>query len=160
MVDVKKLFYRIFIVIAVVILSIPLWNNSPSKVGADIASSFKDSKIAIDFEGFDSLSNIDSSDYEIIEPKTVTLRNITGHEKDFNIVYVYAKTSTVSYKNLMLSLDNHVYSLNDIKYTEDSLYYYFVLSSDSLDAYTSKNIEARIWTDALEGSLTGSIVVM
>ena len=160
MVDIKGLFYHIFIVIAVVIISIPIWNNSPSKVGANIAASFKDMQVALSFDGFDRLTTMEDNNYEVLQPKTVTLRNGTQNEKDYKLVYVYSKTSTVNYKDIKLSLDNHIYGLSDMKYTEDNNYYYFVLDVDSLDAYTSKDYDARIWTNATQGSLTGSFVIM
>ena len=160
MVDIKGLFYHIFIVIAVVIISIPIWNNAPSKAGANIAASFKDMQVMLDFEGFDRLTTINDSSYQDLEPKDITLRNATKNNKNYNLAYVYSKTSTVPYKDIMLSLDNQVYALSDIKYTEDNDYYYFILDSDTIDAYTTKDVEARIWTTATTGSLTGSFIVM
>ena len=142
------------------IIFLSIWNNSPSKAGANIAASFKDMQVALSFDGFDRLTTMEDNNYEVLQPKTVTLRNGTQNEKDYKLVYVYSKTSTVNYKDIKLSLDNHIYALSDMKYTEDNNYYYFVLDVDSLDAYTSKDYDARIWTNATQGSLTGSFVIM
>jgi hypothetical protein len=160
MVDVKKLFTHIFIVIAIVIISIPLWNNSSSKGGEKIAASFKDMYISLTFDGFDTITTTPDDEYETIKPKEVILRNTSKEEKKYNLVYVYAKTSTVNYKDLKISLDNKRYNLSDMKYTEDTQYYYFVLSSEVLNPYTTKTIEARMWTSATEGTLTGTFIVM
>ena len=160
MVDIKGLFKNILVVIAVVLASIPLWNNSPSNAGAAIASSFKDMQVLLTFEGFDTLQNISDDDYEQLDAKTITLKNATKDVKEYNLVYVYSKNSTVDYKNIKIALDYQVFDLSDMKYTEDENYYYFILDSDKLDAYSSMNIDARIWTTQVEGSLTSTFIIM
>ena len=160
MVDVKDILKNIILVLVIVLVSIPIWKNAPANQGAAIANSFKDMGVLIEFDGFNTLTNVDAKDYESLEPENVLLRNATSKTQHYNLFYVYAKTSTVSYKNIYLSLDYEVFSLSDLSYTEDNDYYYFLLDSNSLEAYSSVNIDARIWTDAYEGSLTGSLVVM
>ena len=160
MVDVKGLFKNIILVIIVVLVSIPLWNNSPSNAGAAIASSFKNMQVLLSFEGFDTLQNISDDDFEQLNAKTITLKNATKEAKDYNLVYVYSKKSTVDFKKVKIALDYNVYDLANMKYTEDEDYYYFILDSDKLDAYSSINIDARIWTTQIEGTLTSTFIIM
>lgn len=146
--DIKKLIISVILTTALFFISIPLWNYSSHHKGVILASGYGDLAISIDIGDFKTLVAIeDERALEYIEPTSISFRNRNSYAKEYDILFLVSKNSTINYKDIKVSLDGNIYALNKIEVMEDDTNYYFLLKKDGLDAYSQKNVDARIWLD-------------
>lgn len=161
--DIRRYVFNIILTIIIVILSIPLWNKSDARVGASIASSFTDMDININFEGFDGLSIINDESSYMIKGKNVSLRNPSRNLKNYKLVYMLSKTSTVPYEDVRIQVNDKINKLSECEYFEDDNFYYFILDESNLSAYSNKDYQVKIWLSdksnvSIHDTLTGTFI--
>lgn len=151
---VKQLIIHIFVTIAIVIASIPLWGLSQAQSGSLLATSFNDIKVDLEYDDFSSLVIVDDDmALELLKPTTLYMRNQNDFEKTYELVLVINKNSSVSYNNLRVSLDDEIIKLKDLNVTSDKDNYYFVLNEYTLDAYSDTSVDARLWLDSTSSDI-------
>ena len=155
MVDVKNIYKGIFIVICILFIGVLLFgpkkNNNPFNTndGVELA-----------FNGFDTIDSLDDESYMLAKPNNISLKNTTDNIKEYNLYYVFDKRSNANYKSITIILDDKVYHLNDLGYTEDYNDYYFLLDNNMLEANQELNITSRIYTTDTDGYITSSFVIL
>ena len=158
MANIRRYIIEIIITIVFVIITVPIWDSFTNN--SHILSAYNSINVVLDFDGFSMLTNSDKDNYKTIKPSNISIRNITDEKQNYSLYYTYAKKSTIPYDDLFISINDNIYSLNEIKYIEDSDYYYFLIESNDLDGYSTRNEETRIWTNADRGSLSGTFILM
>lgn len=142
---VKRLVINVTLTLLVVLISIPLWSYSSEKNGI-VDSYYKDLDIKVHIGDFDSLMMIENDRaLAYINPTEISFRNQNNHEKDFSIILVITKSSTIDYRYLNMAIDNEIKSLKDLDMQEDSENYYFKLKEENLLPYSEKTMNFRIW---------------
>ncbi len=146
--SINRLILSVAITTLLFFISIPLWNYSVAKRSAILASGYGDLAISINMGVFDQLVAIeDYRAFDYIKPTKISFRNRNGFKKDFELLLLVSKDSTINYKDLKVALGKEIYNLKDVEMLEDSENYYFVLNNYSLDAYSEDSIDVRIWLD-------------
>lgn len=144
--SIRRLTISIFLTFILVFASIPLWNYSSGKKGAMLAESYKDLSIAVDIGEFSQLLIIeDNRALEYVSPTDISLRNKNSYEKDFELIMLIDKTSTIEYKYIRVAIDDKIYKLTDLEQFEDNDNYYFILGKYNIDAYSSMKESVRLW---------------
>ena len=146
--NIIKLVLSVVITTLLFFISIPLWNFSVAKRSAIFASQYGDLAISLNMETFDPLVVIeDYRAFDYINPTKISFRNKNSFKKNFELLLVVSKDSTVSYKDLKVSIGDKIYNVKSLETFEDSDNHYFILNKYSLDAYSEDSIMVRIWLD-------------
>jgi len=146
--SINRLIVSVTITTLLFFISIPLWNYSVAKRSAILASSYGDLAISVNIGTFDSLVAIeDYRAFDYIKPTTISFRNRNGFKKEFDLLLLVSKDSTIDYKDLKVSIGEKIYHVKSLEMLEDSDNYYFIINSYSLEAYSEDSLEARIWLD-------------
>lgn len=146
--SIKSLILSVVLTIIIVAISVPLWNYNGMKKGALLANNYGDLEISVNIGKFADLIVIEENRaFDNITPTIISLRNQNDTKRQFEVLFLVNKKSTISYKDLYVSLGDNIYDLNKVVMLEDSENYYFVLESHSLDAYKEEELETRIWID-------------
>lgn len=144
--SVKKIVLSVIITTILVLISVPLWNYSSGRKGAILASSYEDLSISVEIGRFDSLNIIeDERAFDNITPTEISLRNRNDVEKEFELLFLIDKKSTIPYEYIKVSINNTIYNVKDLNMIEDNDNYYFILEELELDAYSQDVKLARIW---------------
>lgn len=160
MVDVKRIWFSLFITIFILIFSVFVWSNSNMEEGYTIASSYSDINISVYFDGIHNLYIMSDNNSNNLDSSDLILRNPSNKDKNYYLVYAYNKSSSVPYESIRIMLNNTIYKLGDTKYSEDDTYYYFYLDSNNLSSYSNLEYEVKFWinnnydvkiTDVLSG---------
>lgn len=151
---VKGLIIRISIIIVLFIASIPIWFDKNNSLGLAMSNNYYNMDIFVEVDYFKSLIVIDDDRaLACIEPTRVSLRNKNNFDKDVKLMFLISKSSTVDYQYIRVSLDDKIYDLCDLEMREDGDNYYFILESFTLNKYTTKDYQARIWINPSAGYL-------
>lgn len=146
--SINRLIMSVFITTLLFFISIPLWNYSVAKRSAILANEYGDLAISVNMGYFDQLVAIeDYRAFEYIKPTEVSFRNRNGFKKDFELLLLVSKDSTISYEDLKVAIGEKIYNIKSVEMLEDNDNYYFILNKYSLDAYSEDSIEVRIWLD-------------
>lgn len=146
--SINRLILSVTITTLLFFISIPLWNYSVAKRSAILASEYGDLAISVNMESFDQLVAIeDYRAFEYIRPTKISFRNRNGFKKDFELLLLVSKDSTISYQDLKVSIGEKIYNIKSVEMLEDSENYYFILNNYSLEAYSEDSINVRIWLD-------------
>lgn len=144
--SIKKIVISVILTVLLVLVSVPLWNYSASKKGAILAGSYADLSIAVEVGKIDSLIIIeDSRAFSYIMPTEVSLRNRNEYEKEYELLFLVDKKSTISYEYIKVSVGDKIYNINELDMIEDKDNYYFILESSKLAAYSEEVKWVRIW---------------
>ena len=144
--SIRRLTVSIFLTFILVVASIPLWSYSSGKKGAILAESYKDLSIAVDIGEFSQLLIIeDERALEYVAPTYISLRNKNNYEKEFELIMLIDKTSTIDYKFIRIAIDDKIYKLADLEQFDDNDNYYFILGKYSIDKYSSMTENVRLW---------------
>lgn len=146
--SINRLILSVVITTLLFFISIPLWNYSEAKRGAILASEYGDLAISVSMESFDQLVAIeDYRAFDYINPTKISFRNRNGYKKNFELLLLVSKDSTISYKDLKLAIGEKIYNVKSLEMSEDNNNYYFTLNNYTLDAYSENSIMVRIWLD-------------
>lgn len=144
--SIKRLTISIVLTFILVLASIPLWSYSSGKKGALLAESYKDLSIAVDIGEFSQLLIIeDDRALQYVSPTDISLRNKNSYEKEFELLMLIDKTSTIDYKFIRLAIDDNLYKLTDLERFEDNNNYYFVVGKYKIDKYSTMTVNVRLW---------------
>lgn len=154
--SINRLIISVVITTLLFFISIPLWNYSVAKRSAILASSYGDLAISINIGNFDPLVAIeDYRAFDYIKPTPISFRNRNSFKKDFELLLLVSKDSTIDYKDLKIAIGEKIYHVKSLEMLEDNDNYYFIINNYSLDAYSEDSIEARIWLDEnTQGNIT------
>lgn len=145
---INRLILSVVITTLIVLASVPLWKYSSERHSAILASNSSDLAISTEVGTFSSLIVVeDDRAFELITPTELSFRNRNSDSKDFKILFLVEKQSTINYQDVKVSLDDNIYNLKELEKIEDDKNYYFVLESSSLKGYSEKKVNARIWLD-------------
>lgn len=86
-----------------------------------------------------------------LKPCTIKVINETYTSENYVLVLKIKKESTMDYHFLHVSINDSVYSLNDLEQLEESDAFVFVLTKDNIVGDT-KNYEIRLWLNTLAGN--------
>lgn len=145
--NVKKLVKSVILTTFLVLISIPIWESAQNKSNSLLA--FNDVRnISVSIGDFETLTMIeDERALENIIPTNIALRNQNSFAKEYDLIFLINKNSTVDYNYVRVSIDDNIYKLNEMNKTEDEVNYYFNLEKRELNKYTTEEVNARIWLD-------------
>ncbi len=147
--NIHRIMKSVIITTIIVLFSIPIWNYTSHKNSLALADAYGNLDIAVDIGGFSALTLVENNRaFDVISPTDLSFRNQNDFKKDFEILFLVTKDSTVDPNFINVSLDNKVYSLKNLERREDEENSYFVLRKESLDAYSEIQYKTRIWLDA------------
>ena len=154
--SINRLIISVTITTLLFFISIPLWNYSVAKRSAILASSYGDLAISVNIGSFAPLVAIeDYRAFDYIKSTPISFRNRNGFKKDFELLLLVSKDSTIDYKYIKLAIGEKIYHVKSLEMLEDDDNYYFVINNYSLEAYSEDSIEVRIWIDEnIQGSIS------
>lgn len=146
--SINRLILSVVITTLLFFISIPLWNYSVAKRSAILANEYGDLAISVNMGIFDQLVAIeDYRAFDYIKPREISFRNRNGFKKDFELLLLVSKESTISYEDLKVAIGEKIYNIKSVEMLEDDDNYYFIIDNFSLDAYSEDSIEVRLWLD-------------
>ena len=89
----------IFITIAVVILSIPLWENSFASKNIAIINEYKNIPVSVDYDGTVAFSN------DAYEFDNLYIKNYTDNNETKTLYFAIDKTSTIKDDNISIIIN-------------------------------------------------------
>lgn len=159
--SIKRLIKSVAITTLIVLLSVPIWNYTSSKNSLSLADAYGDLDIAIDIGGFSALTLVENDRaFDVISPTDLSFRNQNNFSKNFEILLLVTKDSTVDTNSIQVALDKEVYSLKELKKREDDENWYFVLKEIGLDAYSEIQYKTRIWLDASSAKIDENAILI
>lgn len=146
---IRQTIVEIIVVIALVFITIPIWNSFNLEEYASVAMYYENAE-------YNYLEVSDYSDYKLYQIndldaleniKPINLRLSNTYVKDASAVWmVVSKKSTLDYHALKINIDNQTKKLDDLEMVEDENDYYFLLFEGDVSAnVVSKDI--LIWLD-------------
>ena len=154
MVDVKRIYSYIFVIIVILFLMVPLFKEKK-----DI-NPLNNDGVVLSFDGFKSVDTLDDESYNLAKGELINIKNTTDEDKDYNLYYVVSKNSTANVKNITIVIDDKIYHLNSLSYNEDNNNYYFYIDNNNLNANEEINMITRIYSSDTDGYLTSSFVLL
>lgn len=131
----------IFITIAVVILSIPLWENSFASKNIAIINEYKNIPVSVDYDGTVAFSN------DAYEFDNLYIKNYTDNNETKTLYFAIDKTSTIKDDNISIIINNKKYELKETLTQEENDKTLFKLFDLTIDAYVSINLETKVLLD-------------
>ena len=131
----------IFITTAVVILSIPLWENSFASKNIAIINEYKDIPVSVDYDGTVAFSD---DEYEF---DNLYIKNYTNNNEVKTLYFVIDKSSTIKDDNISIIINNKEYELKEMLKQEENDKILFKLSDLTIDAYDSINLKTKVLLD-------------
>lgn len=141
-----KYIIRIIISILIIIVSVPIWENSFGAKNIAIVNEYKDADIIVNYGDFD-LGVFNKRDIDTIAPTKINLKNINGYKKSEYLYLTLSDDTTIDTKYINIKLGNKIYSLENMTYEYQNNKKYYLLENIDLDAYDSTDIDAIIWID-------------
>lgn len=141
-----KYIIRILLSIFIIIVSVPMWENSFGAKNVAIVNEYKDADIIVDYGDFD-LGVFNKNDVDSIAPTKINLKNINGYEKSEYLYLTLSDDTTIDTKYINIRLGQKTYSLENTPYEYQNNKKYYLLENIDLDAYESMDIDAIIWID-------------
>lgn len=141
-----KYIVRIVLSIFIIIVSVPLWENSFGAKNIAIVNEYKDADIIVDYGDFD-LGVFNKKDIDSINPTKINLKNINGYEKNEYLYLTLDDDTTIDSKYINIRLGQKTYRLENISYEHQNNKKYYLLENIELEAYDSIDIDAIIWID-------------
>lgn len=139
--EVIKSVIGIFITIAVVVLSIPLWENSFASKNIAIINEYKDIPVSVDYDGTVAFSD---DEYEF---DNLYIKNYTNNNEVKTLYFVIDKSSTIKGDNMSIIINNKEYELKKTLKQEENNKTLFKLDDFTIDAYDSINLETKVLLD-------------
>lgn len=154
--DINKLIIKkeieIAFVICFLIVSIFLWknNNTQSVIAAfqDLSYTNLNIENSIDYSMFPMT---DEDAMKNLNPCYITVSNDTYSLEDYTLVFVVNKSSTLDYHFLNISVNNEIYSLNDLETIESEEEVSFILARDSIVGDMETYV-VRLWLNTMAGN--------
>lgn len=131
----------IFITIAVVILSIPLWEDSFASKNIAIINEYKNIPVSVDYDGTVAFSN------DAYEFDNLYIKNYTDNNETKTLYFAIDKTSTIKDDNISIIINNKKYELKETLTQEENDKTLFKLFDLTIDAYVSINLETKVLLD-------------
>lgn len=141
-----KYIIRILLSIFIIIVSVPMWENSFGAKNIAIVNEYKDADIIVDYGDFD-LGVFNKNDVDSISPTKINLKNINGYEKSEYLYLTLSDDTTIDTKYINIRLGQKTFSLENTPYEYQNNKKYYLLEDINLDAYESTDIDAIIWID-------------
>lgn len=141
-----KYIIRILLSIFIIIVSVPMWENSFGAKNIAIVNEYKDADIIVDYGDFD-LGVFNKNDVDSIPPTKINLKNINGYEKSEYLYLTLSDDTTIDTKYINIRLGQKTFSLENTPYEYQNNKKYYLLEDINLDAYESTDIDAIIWID-------------
>ena len=141
-----KYIVRILLSIFIIVISVPMWENSFGAKNIAIVNEYKDADIIINYGDFD-LGVFNKNDINSITPTKINFKNINGYKKSDYIYFTLRDDTTIDTKYINIRLGQKTYSLVNTPYEYQNNKKYYLLENIDLDAYESKDIDAIIWID-------------
>lgn len=111
----------------------------------------------IDYSMFPML---DEDAMQNLKPCTIKVMNETYTSENYVLVLKINKESTMDYHFLHISINDEIYSLNNLKQAEEEEEIVFVLAKDNVVGST-KIYEIRLWLNSLTGNeMQGKNLIM
>ena len=139
--EVLKSVIGIFITIAVVVLSIPLWENSFASKNIAIINEYKDIPVSVDYDETVAFSD---DEYEF---DNLYIKNYTNNNEVKTLYFVIDKSSTIKGDNISIIINNKEYELKKTLKQEENNKTLFKLDDFTIDAYNSINLETKVLLD-------------
>lgn len=86
-----------------------------------------------------------------LKPTKVRLINETKTLEEYTLTMKISKTSTLDYKCLNIAFDQKINKLEDLYFSDDADYFYFVLKTDKIRGEIREH-NVLIWMDASTGN--------
>ncbi len=147
---IRRTIIEIVVVIAMVLISIPVWKSFDLEKYASVAMYYENMS-------YNYLDVSDYSDYILyqvndedaikhIKPITLNLSNNSNTLEEYAVWMVVSKNSTLDIRSIKLNLDGLTKKLSDLEMYEDEETYYYLLFDGNL---LSNNIikDIKIWID-------------
>lgn len=148
---IKKIIEIVFVA-CFLFVSIFLWKNNITQ--ATIAAFQNSSYVNFNIENPIDYSMFPMTDKDALKnlnPCYITVSNETYTMEDYSLVFVVNKSSTLDYHFLHISVNDNVYSLNDLETLENEEEISFILVTDSIVG----NLETyaiRLWLNTMAGN--------
>lgn len=146
---------EISILIAVIMISFPIWKTLEKKEMFSIVDSYAD----VQFSYLEIKDNQKSGMYPMknetalkeIQPTELRIINETKTEEAYVLYMSISKSSTLDYHCLNIALNNEVKPLSSLLSTEDDENYYFSITNGTLVGET-RSILFQMWMDETTGN--------
>lgn len=139
--EVLRSIIGIFITVTLVVLSIPIWENSFASKNVAIINEYKDISVSVDYDGSIAFSD---DEYEL---DNLYIKNYTDTNEIKTLYFVVDKSSTIESDNILIIIDNKEYELKDSLKQEENDRTLFKLYDVTIDAYDSINLETKVLID-------------
>ena len=153
---VKKIVLHILIVISIVIITIPIWNNAFSKNQFALADSFSNIPINIS----KSISSYSRENGYIVKNNKIVLRNQNTFNKDYTLIYRVPKNDLFNFEDTFIKVNDNKKHVLDYKYEIDDSFYYIYLDEGNINKYTSIEYDFSIYyQDYKASNLSTSFII-
>lgn len=148
---IRNTIIEIVVVIAIVFLTIPIWQSFDLSAYETIAANYN-------YKLNTELEISDLSDYVLyqvsdelaitnIKPINIKLTNNTSISENYSLCLMVSKESTLDYRVIKVKYLNDIKNLSDYQMIEDEEYYYFSLSDGQIGSNVIEN-ELLLWIDS------------
>lgn len=134
------------IIVSVIIVSIPFWNFTKLSHNGLLTNIYRELPVTATAGTFEPLVIVDDAmAASVVGSTEVSIKNRNGYDKEARLYILVEKKSTVPFAFLRVSINDEIYSLNEISPEEDTKNYYFYLNTYQIDAYKEEKLETRLW---------------
>ena len=131
-----KYIVRILLSIFIIVISVPMWENSFGAKNIAIVNEYKDADIIINYGDFD-LGVFNKNDINSITPTKINFKNINGYKKSDYIYFTLSDDTTIDTKYINIRLGQKTYSLvnTPYEYQNNKKYYIFIDEIQLMDKF-------------------------
>lgn len=137
---VKNILTNIILVVLVVLLSIPVWNNLSKNDVSLIADSYADLNIYMDIKSY----SYSKENKKINKDISLVLRNQNKNSKSYDLILKLELRNSVNYDDLLIYVNDKEINLNKSIISKDESNIYILICSEELESYISKDINVRL----------------
>lgn len=136
----------ILVTILVVVVSIPIWENSFANKNLAIINEYISNDLNLDYDE-PEVRVIDKKDYNDYAVKQMlTIKNYDSNKK-IGELYFVVSSCDFNHEYINIMIDNENYSLKELSEFNNGEDIYYKLLDFSIDAYEEKEFEYSIWID-------------
>ena len=138
---VKKIVIHILLVVSMVIISIPVWNNVIDNNQFALADSFSDIPISIN----NSISSYSRENGYIVKNNKLILRNQNTFNKNYTLIYRVPKNDLFEFEDTFIMINNEKKHVLEYHYEIDENNYYIYLAEGNINKYTTIEYDFNIY---------------
>lgn len=144
--DLIKYVMGIVLAVFVVLISIPIWQNSFSSSNMALLNEYKDNDIMIDYEDL-NLMILNKKDIDQLEKNTIMLRNPNNYEKVGTLYFVVSSDTTFDTSYLNIQVNGISYNLSELESKLNNEDKFYKIKDLAIKSYEEEKVTYSLWID-------------